>query len=183
MFKQICDYIGDIALRHKAVKCYKYQNKTLVNSQGNNRYLEFIIENQPYFQYIKTSNVYTLTLNVQLIGQPKTESDVLRVQNLCFQTINEILAYIKRDDTYKGLLAIYDNDILFTTHLTDDVSSGIRMTLELIVPNPIDLCTFMDNFDFVNEDIEDDLDLNPLPPFGDEEDEELDLTHIKLQKK
>lgn len=182
MYKTICNYIGETALKHIAVKSYKYQNKTLINAQGNNRYIQFIIENTPYFQFIKTANVYTLTINIDILGFPKGEADVLDVQNMCFQVGNEVLAYIKGDYKYKGILSIYDWDFLFVTHFSDDSASGVRLTLELVVPNPIDLCTFMDNFDEDQMQVEesDDIDLD-IPSYSEEE-SELNLSPIKLQK-
>lgn len=180
MFQEIIDYIGNTALKHIAVKSYKYQKRIMINQQNNHSYMQFIVEDNPYFQFIKTANVYTLTLNIDIIGQPKDDTQILEVQNDAFQVGAEIIAYIERDLTYKGLLSIYDFDFLSISHFTDDNSAGQRLTLELVVPNPVNLCILDDNFDEDNMQVEetDDIDL----PQVENKSDELILTPIKLKK-
>lgn len=180
MYTDIIDYISEIFLKHKAVKTVKYQNKTLINSQNNNAYVEVSIENNgAYAQLIKTNNVFTLTLNINVLAFPKDETDVLEKQNVCFQIANEVLAYIERDITYKGMIYIYDYDYLSLSHFSDDNSCGWRMSLELVIPIPIDLCTLDDNFSDEIEIVEpDDIDL----PQRENKSDELVLTPIKLPK-
>ena len=45
-----------------------------------------------------------------------------------------------------GQLSVHDYSFLALDEFTDDRSAGQRLTLELIMPDPINLCTFMDNF-------------------------------------
>ena len=48
MLEQIVNYIGSVGLKHKAVKTFKYQKRSLINQQNNNGYVELIIEDNAY---------------------------------------------------------------------------------------------------------------------------------------
>lgn len=147
MLEQIVNYIGSIGLKHKAVKTFKYQKRSLINQQNNNGYVELIIEDNAYLQQVITQNIFTATFNVDILGFPKDDTEILGIQSLCMQIAVEIMAYIEKDGTFLGKLSIHDYDILLVSHFTDDSSCGVRLSLELIIPNPINLCSFMDNFD------------------------------------
>lgn len=147
MLEQIVNYIGSVGLRHKAVKTFKYQKRSLINQQNNNGYIELIIEDNAYLQQVITQNIFTATFNVDILGFPKDDTEILSIQSLCMQIAVEIMAYIEQDTTFLGQLSIHDYDILLVSHFTDDASAGIRLSLELVIPNPINLCSFMDNFD------------------------------------
>lgn len=151
MLEQIVNYIGSVGLKHKAVKTFKYQKRSLINQQNNNGYVELIIEDNAYLQQVITQNIFTATFNVDILGFPKDDTEILGIQSLCMQIAVEIMAYIEKDGTFLGKLSIHDYDILLVSHFTDDSSAGVRLSLELIIPNPINLCSFMDNF---NENVE-----------------------------
>lgn len=146
MLNQLIDYIGNIALRHKAVKSYKYQRREMINQQNNNGYIQVVVEDNAFFQNIITQNIFTVTFNIDVIGFPKDDTKILSIQNDCFTVANEIVAYIEQDDKFMGQLSVHDYDYLLLSHFTDDVSAGVRLSLELVIPNPIDLCTYLDNF-------------------------------------
>lgn len=182
MLEQIVNYIGDVALKHIAVKTFKYQKRIMINQQGNNRMMEVIIEDNPYFQYLKTSNVFTLTLNIDIIGQPKDDREILKIQNDALTVGVNILGYIEGDYTYKGYLSIHDYDFLALSHFTNDNSAGQRITLELVVPNPLDMCTFMENFDEDQMQVEEDNSLDLTNPNPESKADELVLNPIKLPR-
>ena len=147
MLNQIVNYIGGIGLKHKAVKEYKYQKRSYINQQNNNAYLQFIIEDNAYLQQIITQNIFTGTFNIDILGFPKDDTEILDIQNICMQVAVEVMAYIEQDETFLGQLSIHDFDILLVSHFTDDESAGVRLSLEIVMPNPINLCTYLDNFD------------------------------------
>lgn len=183
MLEQIVNYIGGVALKHIAVHSFKYQNRILTNAQNSNRYFQFIIESNPDLEWVKTSNVYTLTLNIDILGFPTKDMTVLKCQSTALQIGSEVMAYIERDYLYKGIMSIYDYDFMALSEYTDDDAAGFRLTLTLAVPNPIDLCTLDQNFDEDNMQVEekDDIDLNPSTPV-EQEDNELKLTPVKLPR-
>lgn len=147
MLEQIINYIGSVALKHKAVNTFKYQKRSLINQQNNNAYIEFVVEDNAYLQQIITQNIFTGTFNIDILGFPKDDTEILSIQNACLTVAVEIMAYIEQDPTFLGQLSIHDYDILFVSHFTDDDAAGVRLSLELVLPNPINLCTYMDNFD------------------------------------
>lgn len=160
MLKQLIEYIGNTALKHVAVKSFKYQKRVMINQQNNNGYVQFIIETDPFFQLIKTSNIYTLTLNIDVLAFPNSNYSVLDCQNDCFTIGNEILWYISRDNLFMGQLSVYDYSFLAIEEFTDDLAAGQRITLQLVVPDPINLCAYMDNFNEDNMQIEEDDSIN-----------------------
>ena len=97
----------------------------------------------------------------------------------------EIMAYIERDGTFLGKLSIHDYDILLLSHYTDDASAGIRLSLELVIPNPLNLCSFLDNFDENVEIVEKPtLDLTQADKaVPTDKKKELNLRPIKLKTK
>lgn len=163
MYKQIIDYISRTALKHIAVKTVKYQSRILINAQNSNADYQFVIEDDPYMQYIKTNGNNTLSINIDIIRHCNDDEEILKSQSEALQIAMEVIAYIINDDYFKGLVSVNDYDIMGISHFTDDDSAGQRITLSLIVPSPIDLCTLHDNFD---EDIDfnvpkyDDIDLD-----------------------
>lgn len=148
MFKQLILYIINVALKHKAVKYSKYKNKIYTNAQNNNAYMQFNIDTDPYFQLLITSpnQPFTMTLNIDIIAFPKGNYTVLDCQNDALQTGVEVIHYIAQDETFMGMLSVHDFSFLGLDEYTDDRAAGQRLTLELVIPNPINLCTFMDNF-------------------------------------
>lgn len=182
LYEQIIQYIGETAMKHIAVNTFKYQSRALINAQGNNRMMEVVIEDNSDAQYYKTANVFALNLNIDILGKPNKENSILYIQSLAFQIANEIIAYIGRDLTYMGYLSVLDKDFLFLSHYTDDDSAGVRLSLQLAIPDPVNLCTFDDNFDDdqMGVEVTDDVDLNPDIPT--ESDDELVLRPVQLPK-
>ena len=172
MYTQIIDYILHSFLMHKAVKCAKYQNRSLTNAQNNNSYMQVVIDSNPYFDtLISVPNIpFIMQLNIDIMGFPRTDGTYteLDAQNDAFQIAIELIHYIKQDDTFMGQLSIRDYQLVGFDHYTDDNAAGMRLTLQLITVDPINLCTFMDNFseDFVPEPEQDkEIDItDPEPP-------------------
>lgn len=181
MFKQVIEYIMDTALKHKAVKQAKYQKRSYINAQNNNRYIQFIIEDDPFAQYLRESNVFTITYNIDILGFPTDEYSSLQIQSDAFQIGNEILKKIDRDGSISSYLTIWDYSFLSLSNFTDDNASGQRLTLELVVPTPVNICTLDDNFNdepYV-EETDKEIDLKDINPPSKEN--ELILKPIKLK--
>lgn len=161
MLKQLILYFQKVALMHKMVQSSKYQAKILTNAQNCNGYMQFNIDSNPYFDtLISTPNVpFTFQVNVDILGFPKKDGTytILDAQNDAFQIGIEWLSYIAQDDYFLGKLAVRDYQFLGIDHYTDDDSAGMRMTVQFIIPNPIDLCHYLDNFseDFIPVEPED----------------------------
>lgn len=146
MYQQLIDYTMNTALRHKAVSTAKFQGRQYINQQNGNGYMQFIVEDDPYCQYILTRNIFTMTLNIDILAFPTKEYSVLQAQSEAFQVGNEIITYFIKDRKYKNLLDIYDYSFIGLSDFTDDKAAGQRLTLELVIPNPTNLCSLNDNF-------------------------------------
>lgn len=183
MLKQLIEYIGRVALKHVAVKEFKYQKRIMINQQNNNGYIQFIIETDPFFQLIKTANVYTLTLNIDILAFPRNDYSVLQCQSDCFTVGNEILYYITRDDEFLGQVNVWDYSFLALEGFTDDNAAGQRISLELVVPDPINICTYLDNFNEDDMQVEVDDSINLETAYPPSKSNELILNPIKLKTK
>ncbi len=181
MYKDIIDFISQSALKHIGVKSVKYQKRVMINQQNDNGYMQIVIEDDPYFQWIKTSNVFTLTLNMDVIGLPSNDNGILNVQNDALTIAVELINYITTDKYYQQFLSLYDYSLLGLSHFTDDNSAGFRLSLELIVPNPINLCNYLDNFDEDRIGIETDKPLDLIDSKPSTKSNELILKPIKLK--
>lgn len=168
MYKQLIEYLQKVALMHKAVKYSKYQNKVYTNTQNNNAYMQFNFDTDAYFQLIKTApnEPFTLTLNIEILGFPGKDYTVLDVQNDALLVGVEWLYYISRDEEFLGRVSIYDYSFLALDEYTDDRSAGQRLTVELVIPNPLNLCDVFDNFSEDNIPVaeEKEIDLTDVNP-------------------
>lgn len=159
MLKQLIEYLMHVALMHKAVRYSKYQNRIYTNAQNNNGYFQFNIDASPYFDtLISVPNVpFVMELSIDIIGFPTEKYTVLDCQSDALDIGVEWLHYIKKDELFMGKLAVRDYQFLGVNGFTDDNSAGQRLTVQFVIPDPINLCSFMDNFseDFIPEETED----------------------------
>ena len=183
MINEIVEYIATTFMKHIAVKSCKYQDKILINAQNSNPYVQVVIESDGAFaQWIKTSNVFTITFNINILGLPSDDFKILDVHNDTFQIGNEVLNYIENDNTYKNIISVYDFDFLSLTHYTDDNAAGWRMSLELVIPNPVNLCEYLNNFSEDNIPVEAEKPLDIINSKPDTKSNELVLNPIRLPK-
>lgn len=185
MFKQLVDYFIEVFLMHKAVRHAKYQKRIYTNAQNNNAYCQAVINSDVYFELLKTAanQPLSVTVNVDLLCFPNEKLSVLEGQSLALQIGIEFLTYIKNDDRFMGVISLEDYSFLALEDYTDDKSCGQRLTMQFIMVDPIDLCTYGDNFSEDNIPVieKDDLDLE-----GDKisfEDNELDLKPLLIPQK
>lgn len=148
MFEQIINYLISVALRHKAVNYAKYQNRSYINQQNNNGYYQVNINSDVYSQLLISvaNQPFTVTINIDLLGFPSKDHSVLKCQSDALQIGVEMIHFIRQDDTFMGMLEVHDYSFLALDEFTDDRSAGQHLTLELVIPDPINLCTFLDNF-------------------------------------
>ena len=148
MYKQIIDYIIGVFLRHKAVYGCKYMQRIYTNAQNNEAYIQAIINSDPYIQALISvpNRPTTLTLNIDILAFKTKEYSVVDAQSDTLQIGMEVIHFIEQDTYFMGRLSIHDYSFLGLDEYTDDKSAGNRLTLELVVPDITNLCTFMDNF-------------------------------------
>lgn len=148
MYKEIIDYIISIFLRHKAVFNCRYMQRIYTNAQGNNGYIQAIINSDPYIQALISvpNRPTTLTINIDIIAFKTKEYTVVDAQSDTLQIGMEVIHFIEQDPYFMGQLSIHDYSFLGLDEYTDDRAAGNRLTLELVIPDVTNLCTFLDNF-------------------------------------
>lgn len=174
MLKDVIEILKDISLRHKGVKTFKYQSDVLNNAQNNYGTFQVYVDDASFHQLNITTNIFRAEFQVYVLGFVDDENDVLTVQNNAYTIACDIMAYIDTQEAFQGVLSVYDYSILTLSHYTDDNSAGVKLSLVLQMPSPVNLCTLDDNFNDepyeeekdkeidINDDEVGDIDLNPI---------------------
>lgn len=163
MLKDVINILKDISLKHKGVRTFKYQSDIFNNAQNNHKYYQVYVDDVSHHQLNITTNVFKAEFQIYILGFVDDDNDVLTVQNNAYTIAADIMAYIDTKDEFKGVLSVYDYSILTLSHYTDDSSAGVKLSLVLEMPSPVNLCTLDDNF---NDE-----------PYEDEPDKEIDLNN------
>ena len=174
MLKDVINILKDISLRHKGVRTFRYQSKILNNAQNNHKTYQVYVDDISLHELNITTNIFKAQFEIYILGFVDDENTVLDVQNNAYTIACDIMAKIDIDDAYKGILSVYDYSILTLSHYTDDNAAGVKLSLVLQMPNPVNLCTLDDNFNNepyedepdneinVNNDERGDIDINPI---------------------
>ncbi len=161
MLKDVINVIKDISLRHKGVRTFRYQGNDYNNQQNNHSMYQVYVDDVSLHQLNITTNIFKAEFQVYVLGFVDDENDVLTVQNNAYTIATDIMAYIDTKDEFKGILSVYDYSILTLSHYTDDSAAGVKLSLVLQMPNPVNLCDLDSNF---NDE-----------PWEDEPDHEIDI--------
>lgn len=161
MLKDVINILKDISLRHKGVRTFKYQSDIYNNAQNNHQYYQVYVDDISLHELNITTNIFKARFEIYILGFTDDENTILDVQNNAYTIACDIMAYIDTKSDFKGVLRVYDYSILTVSHYTDDNAAGVKLSLVLEMPNPVDLCTLEDNF---NDE-----------PYEDEPDKEIDL--------
>ena len=180
MLKDIIDILKNVSLRHKGVYTFRYQGEKLNNAQNNYRGYQVYVDDINLHELNITTNIFKVSLEIYVLGQPNGESGntVLDVQNNAYTIAVDIMAKIDTDEAFRGILSVYDYSILTLARYTDDSSAGVKLSLVLQMPSPLNWCTLDENFDDEphedDEDHEIDIDVDEV---GD-----IDITPITLPR-
>lgn len=147
MLKDVVNIIKDTALRHKGVKSFKYTGDDLHNHQNNDEYYQVLLDDVSYHQLNITTNIFKVEFNLYILGFPvNIEEDILEKQNNAYTIAADIIAFIDNNTEFNGYLSVYDYSILTLSHYTDDNAAGVKLSLILAMPSPVNLCELDDNF-------------------------------------
>ena len=163
MLKDVINILKDISLRHKGVRTFKYQDNSYNNAQNNHKYYQVYVDDASFHQLNITTNIFKAEFQIYILGFVDDDNDVLDVQNNAYTIAADIMAYIDTQEAFKGILRVYDYSILTISHYTDDDAAGVKLSLVLEMPSPVNLCTLDENF---NDE-----------PYEDEPDNEIDLNN------
>ena len=176
MLKDIIEILRDVSLRHKGVYTFRYQDDMLNNAQNNYPGYQVYVSDTSMHQLNITTNIFKAEFQIYIIGHATGESGntILDVQNDAYTIAVDIMAMIDTLEDYRGVLSVYDYSILVLSHYTDDNSAGVKLSLVLEMPSPLNWCTIDDNFDDephedepdreidINVDEITDIDINPI---------------------
>lgn len=174
MLRDVVNIIKDVSLRHKGVRTFRYQSEILNNAQNNHAMYQVYVDDVSLHELNITTNIFKAKFEIYILGFVDDDTTVLEVQNNAYTVACDIMAYIDIKDEFKGVLSVYDYSILTLSHYTDDNAAGVKLSLVLQMPNPVNLCELDDNFndepyeeetdneiDVNNEEIGD-IDINPI---------------------
>lgn len=163
MLTDVINILKDVSLRHKGVRTFRYQGDDFFNAQNNHKTFQVYIDDISLHELNITTNIFKARFEIYILGFPTGESGstVLDIQNDAYTIACDIMAFIDTKDEYKGVLSVYDYSLLTIARYTDDSSAGVKLSLTLEMPNPVNLCTLDDNF---NDE-----------PYEDDEDHEIDI--------
>ena len=166
MLKDVINILKDISLRHKGVRTFKYQSDIYNNAQNNHKYFQVYVDDVSLHELNITTNIFKAKFEVYILGFVDFDTTILDVQNNAYTIAVDIMAYIDELEALKGVLRVYDYSILTVSHYTDDNAAGVKLSLVLEMPNPVDLCTLEDNF---NDE-----------PYDEPEDTEIDINDTEV---
>ena len=168
MIKELTNYLMSTFYKHIGVQTVKYQIEKLINQQPTNRYIEVIIDDEPYLKSTSTEGIMTIEYNIIILSK----EDILTAQDNALHIALDVINIIDNQRDYN--LSVGDYSFIGLSDYTDDKANGVRLTLELVIPNPIDLCAenFDESKDINAEDTSNDITLS-------DEDECTNVTIVK----
>lgn len=141
MIQDIVNIIRDISLRHKGVRSFSYKGEDLINAQNSHKYFQVVLDDVSLHELNITTNIFTVNLDIYVLG---FGDDVALVQDNAYTIAVDMIAWL--DSHYIGSVSVHDYSILTLSRFTDDSASGVKISLELAMPSPLNLCEYEDNF-------------------------------------
>lgn len=178
MIKDIIEILKDVSLRHKGVYTFRYQGDDLNNAQNNHKYYQVYVDDISLHELNITTNIFKARFEIYILGFVHDDKTVLDVQNDAYTIATDIMAYIDTQEAFQGILSVYDYSILTLARYTDDSSAGVKLSLVLQMPNPVNLCTLDEQFDDEPHKEEEDHKIDiPTDEVGD-----IEINPIKLPR-
>lgn len=159
MISELIQFLLQTAYKHKSVNYVGYKRELDINDQHNTPSFQFLIESDSGFLENQiVEGIITLRLNMDIIGFVGKDASVLDIQDEATHIGFDFIEYIKNQSDFP--LEVHDFSFLSLTEYTDDNSSGIRLTIQFVIPSPINLCEYENNFEEKEEPIVEHLDLS-----------------------
>lgn len=176
MIKDFVELFKNICLRHKGVRTFRYQNDVYNNAQNNYKTFQVYLDTVSLHQLNITTNIFTSEFELYILSQPDGTSGntIEDVQTSAFTIAVDVLGALENWDEYDGILSLHDYSILTVSEYSDDNSSGVKLTVVLEAPNPLNLCSLDENFNDepyedepekeidINKEETGDIELNPI---------------------
>jgi hypothetical protein len=147
MLKDVIEILKNASLRHKGVYTFRYQGDDLNNAQNNYKMYQVYVDDISLHQLNITTNIFKVEFQIYILGFVNEDKTILDVQDDAYTIAVDLMAFIDSQEEYQGILSVYDYDILTLSHYTDDSSAGVKLSLVLQMPSPLNWCTLSENFD------------------------------------
>lgn len=163
MIKSLADTLKDVCLRHKAVGTFRYQTELSNNAQHNYATYQCYLDSISYHQLNVTTNIFKSEVQLYILAQPTEDGKTVEdIQDEAFTIAVNIIGYIDTKSEFQGVMSVYDYSILTLSDYTAQRSAGVKLSLVLQMPNPLNLCTIDDNFGEYTEDEETPLEITTI---------------------
>lgn len=147
MLKDVIEVLKEASLRHKGVYTFRYQGDDLNNAQNNYKMYQVYVDDISHHELNITTNIFKAEFEIYVLGFVNEDKTILDVQNDAYTIAVDIMAFIDSQEEFQGVLSVYDYSILTLSRYGDDSSAGVKLSLVLQMPSPLNWCTLDDNFD------------------------------------
>ena len=178
IYKQVTDIIINTLKRFKGVNYVKYTGDDFINQQNNHKTLQCWIDDISHHQFNLTQNICKVEYQIYILGFVDDDTTVLEVQDKCYDVALYTLAYLDINEEFKGIISVYDYDILTLSHFSDDNSAGVKLSLVLTIPNGVNMCEIDEHFNDEPYPEEPDHEID----IDDETIGDIDITPVKLRR-
>lgn len=178
ILKEVTNLIIDTLKRFKGVNFVRFSGDDLNNAQNNYKTIQCYIDDITHHQFNLTQNLCKVEYNIYILGFPedKTPEATLDVQDKCYDVALYTIAYLDTNEKFKGLISVYDYDIITLSRYTTQSNAGVKLSLVLTIPNGVNLCELDDHFgEPYPEEPDKEIDIN------DDEIGQIDLSPIHLK--
>lgn len=145
MINELITYLLTTARKHKSVNYIAYARDVNINHQHNNKSYQFIIDSEQLLESTNNEGIMNIKFNVTVMGFKANNVNKLQIQDTSLHILLDWIEYIDNDKTYPNIY-VNNYSVVSFDEFTDDNSVGIRATISLTVPSPINLCEYKDNF-------------------------------------
>ena len=149
MIKNLVNAIKEEAEHIKNVKFFKYEGADLINCQNNNSTIQVVVEDDIFSEFVVTKDLIKIQINIEIGGNIGDDEEKLEVHDRTNKLGIVLIKLI--EDSYKGILSVYDYNLLNVSHYTDDDLFGTRMSIYLTMPSPVNECNINEFIDELNE--------------------------------
>lgn len=147
MLKDVIEVLKEASLRHKGVYTFRYQGDDLNNAQNNYKMYQVYVDDISHHELNITTNIFKAEFEIYILGFVNEDKTILDVQNEAYTIAVDIMAFIDSQEEFQGVLSVYDYSILTLSRYGDDSSAGVKLSLVLQMPSPLNWCTLSENFD------------------------------------
>ena len=149
MIKELVLALKEQAEHIKNVKHFNYEGADLINAQNNNSTIQIWIEDDIFTEYLVTKDLVKVQMNIDILDNIGDDEEKVDVHDRTNKVGIVLIKLI--EESYKGILSVYDYNLLNVSHYTDDDLFGTRMSIYLTMPSPINFCNINDFIDELNE--------------------------------